>query len=103
MSQKTLNNNVLIIEDLKDYKALPYSVTRKVLKQDELEEITGYDRPHNSPSENLIDGIKGLDCKNIVESAIPVLKWLPEYKIEKNLMGDIISGITVAIMHIPQG
>lgn len=99
----SVNNNVVNIGDLKEYKALPYSVTRKVLKQNELEEITGYDRQHSSPSENLIDGIKGLQFKNLLFDAIPVLKWLPEYKIEKNLMGDVISGITVAVMHIPQG
>ena len=34
---------------------------------------------------------------------IPILSWLPKYNIRKNLPGDIISGFTVAIMHIPQG
>ena len=34
---------------------------------------------------------------------MPVLKWIPEYPVKKNLIGDIISGITVAVMSIPQG
>lgn len=34
---------------------------------------------------------------------MPVLKWIPEYPVKKNLVGDIISGITVAVMSIPQG
>lgn len=34
---------------------------------------------------------------------MPVLKWIPEYPVKKNLAGDIISGITVAVMSIPQG
>lgn len=103
MSQKALNNNVINIEEKKDYKPLSYSVTRKVLKQDELEEISGYDRHKDSPSENLLDGLKSMDFKTMAYEFCPVFKWLPEYSVEKNLMGDIISGITVAVMHIPQG
>lgn len=93
------------IEDVqrKDYKILPYSVTRKVLKQDELEKISGYDRHKDTASENLRDRVRNLEFKSIAHDLCPVLKWLPEYKCEKNLMGDIISGITVAVMHIPQG
>ena len=33
---------------------------------------------------------------------IPVLEWLPNYK-KSNLSGDIVAGITVAIILIPQG
>lgn len=103
MSQKTFNNNVINIDDQKEYKILPYSVTRKVLKQDELEEISGYDRHKDTASENIRDGLKNIDVKSIVYDLCPVLKWLPEYQVRKNLMGDLISGCTVAIMHIPQG
>lgn len=103
MSQKTFNNNVINIDDQKEYKILPYSVSRKVLKQDELEEISGYDRHKDTASENIRDGIRNLDIKGIVYDLCPVLRWLPEYQVHKNLTGDIISGITVAVMHIPQG
>lgn len=92
MSQKSFNNNV---DDKAEYKILPYSVTRKVLKQDELEEISGYDRHKDTAKENLLDGIKSLDFKTVLQEICPVVKWLPEYSIEKNLTGDIISGITV--------
>ena len=34
---------------------------------------------------------------------IPLLHCLKEYNVRRNLFGDIIAGITVAIMHIPQG
>jgi hypothetical protein len=40
---------------------------------------------------------------NALLDKIPLLRCLKEYNIRKNLFGDIISGITVAIMHIPQG
>ena len=103
MSQIKSNGSDVRIDAIREYKPLPYSVTRKVLKQDELEEITGYDRQHASPSANLLDGIRQFDCKNMVYEFCPVLRWLPAYKVKKNLMGDLISGMTVAVMHIPQG
>ncbi|EYC23116.1 hypothetical protein Y032_0016g3130 [Ancylostoma ceylanicum] len=34
---------------------------------------------------------------------LPILKWLPRYNIKQNLINDIIGGLTVGIMHIPQG
>jgi hypothetical protein len=34
---------------------------------------------------------------------IPLIRCLKEYNIRHNLFGDVIAGITVAIMHIPQG
>ena len=37
---KSLNNN----NHDEQYKIIPYSVTREVLKQDDLAEISGYDR-----------------------------------------------------------
>jgi solute carrier family 26, other len=103
MSQKTMNNNMIQIEDQNDYKILPYSVTRKVLKQDELEEIAGYDRHKDTATENFRDGLKNFDFKGLIYDSCPVIRWLPEYQVHKNLMGDVISGITVAVMHIPQG
>lgn len=33
----------------------------------------------------------------------PIVRWLPKYKVKKYLIGVLISGATVAIMHIPQG
>uniref|UniRef100_A0A0K0FYI3 FI18412p1 (inferred by orthology to a D. melanogaster protein) n=1 Tax=Strongyloides venezuelensis TaxID=75913 RepID=A0A0K0FYI3_STRVS len=36
-------------------------------------------------------------------SLIPMLSWLPKYRIKDNLMHDIISGMTTGILHIPQG
>ncbi|XP_026223455.1 solute carrier family 26 member 6-like [Anabas testudineus] len=41
--------------------------------------------------------------KLMVLSWVPVLSWLPHYPIKENIMGDLISGCSVAIMHLSQG
>ncbi|XP_069999159.1 prestin isoform X3 [Penaeus vannamei] len=38
-----------------------------------------------------------------VTARLPILSWLPAYKLRESLLGDVIAGVTVAIMHIPQG
>ncbi|XP_078001218.1 prestin-like [Glandiceps talaboti] len=42
-------------------------------------------------------------CKGCVTSTLPITKWLPNYIIRKQLLGDIVSGFTVCAMNIPQG
>ena len=35
-------------------------------------------------------------------SLFPILTWLPKYKWREDGVSDLIAGLTVAIMHIPQ-
>ena len=41
--------------------------------------------------------------KNFLLSFVPLLTWLPKYKLRENLVMDIASGLTVGVMNIPQG
>ena len=45
----------------------------------------------------------GKKCKEFVFLRLPILNWLLHYRCEKDLLNDVISGVTVAIMNIPQG
>jgi hypothetical protein len=44
-----------------------------------------------------------VDVANAFLDSMPLIRCLKEYNIRKYLVGDILAGITVAIMHIPQG
>ncbi|KAG5684088.1 hypothetical protein PVAND_013337 [Polypedilum vanderplanki] len=103
MPARIFKNNIIDICETKPRVTIPYTVTRNVFKQEELEQIAGYDRHKDTPSESIRDNLKKLKPKNLIYELCPVLKWLPEYPIKANLFGDLISGFTVAIMHIPQG
>ena len=45
----------------------------------------------------------GRCCKDFLFMLFPFLAIMKNYKIREDLMGDVISGLTVGIMHIPQG
>ncbi|XP_051736395.1 solute carrier family 26 member 10 [Ctenopharyngodon idella] len=44
-----------------------------------------------------------VECVHLLKKRLPVCSWLPKYKLKKWLLGDIIAGLTVGIVHIPQG
>lgn len=39
----------------------------------------------------------------ILKTTIPLIDWLSTYNWKNDILGDIVAGITVAVMHIPQG
>uniref|UniRef100_A0A0N5A4B7 STAS domain-containing protein n=1 Tax=Parastrongyloides trichosuri TaxID=131310 RepID=A0A0N5A4B7_PARTI len=36
-------------------------------------------------------------------SFVPILRWLPNYSIKESLTGDIMAGVTIGIVQVPQG
>ncbi|XP_008564130.1 PREDICTED: sulfate transporter [Galeopterus variegatus] len=41
-------------------------------------------------------------AKNMIFGFLPVLQWLPKYDIKKNILGDMMSGLIVGILLVPQ-
>ena len=40
---------------------------------------------------------------HLLGERVPIFGWLPRYRLRKWLLGDTIAGLTVGILHIPQG
>lgn len=40
--------------------------------------------------------------KNMIFGFLPVLRWLPKYDLKKNILGDMMSGLIVGILLVPQ-
>ncbi|XP_039692459.1 sulfate transporter [Pteropus medius] len=41
-------------------------------------------------------------AKNVIFGFLPVLQWLPKYDLKKNILGDVMSGLIVGILLVPQ-
>lgn len=48
-------------------------------------------------------GVSGRGVCHFLASMFPVVGWLSRYKFRRDIVGDLVSGCTVAVMHIPQG
>ncbi|XP_078494478.1 prestin-like isoform X2 [Ciona intestinalis] len=46
---------------------------------------------------------KRREVGRFIFNIFPILSWLPQYNIKESLIADVISGITVGVMQIPQG
>lgn len=84
-----------------------YSISRPVYNKASF--LLRYDHGTNSDP-GLKDKLKSLQpevsCQNVLDlllSFVPLLIWLPKYKIRRNLPSDFAAGITVGVMNIPQG
>lgn len=41
--------------------------------------------------------------KGLLFRHLPVLRWLPKYKVKENLLCDVISGVSAGTIQVPQG
>ncbi|XP_075039702.1 solute carrier family 26 member 6-like isoform X1 [Mixophyes fleayi] len=76
------------------------------LSEAELEDIA----PRSQDSGlRLLTGVKkkfrcsGTIAKSLLLKFIPILNWLPHYPVKEWLLGDLISGVSVGIIQLPQG
>ena len=93
-------------EELSEH--IPYR--RQRLRIQSLIDQYGVLPPRKSPIKRLKESaikschdLNAVDVLNAFLDSIPLIRCLKEYKVRKYLIGDILAGITVAIMHIPQG
>lgn len=78
-------------------------VERPFYEQQQFNSELNYCIPEDDKRTSCSQWICNMKPTNILLSIFPVLSWLSQYNIKNDLIGDVISGCTVAIMHIPQG
>ncbi|XP_077040903.1 solute carrier family 26 member 6 [Agelaius phoeniceus] len=87
--------------------ALSHRGPHKVLSEAELEEVAQR-KPPTRPSlrgylRKTRSRCSGSAAKSLLFRFLPFLRWLPRYPVKDWLLGDIVSGFSVGIMHLPQG
>ncbi|XP_037951902.1 solute carrier family 26 member 10-like [Teleopsis dalmanni] len=80
-----------------------YDVHRDVLTHEVVIKQTGYGARDKSIPYGLKQCWQGWSFLAIFTGVLPILQWLPKYSLKRDLLGDLIAGFTVAVMHIPHG
>ncbi|XP_021113649.1 solute carrier family 26 member 6 isoform X2 [Heterocephalus glaber] len=80
-----------------------YLVERPLLNQEQLEHLG-----HWGPTPRTHQWRTWFQCSHsrahgYLLKYLPVLGWLPHYRVREWLLGDLLSGLSVAIMQLPQG
>lgn len=79
-------------------------VERPYYEQEQFNSELNYCQLDDSKGNNSIcNRIRNVKPTNIFLSVFPLFSWLSQYNVKSDLVGDLVSGCTVAIMHIPQG
>lgn len=78
-------------------------VERPFYEQHQFNNDLNYCNPDDDQTSNCSQWLCNFKVSNILRSMFPICTWLSQYSMKNDLISDVISGCTVAVMHIPQG
>lgn len=96
-------NGDIIISNGGISHSIELHIDRPVYKQEKLNETTYYKKPTTHFKDVVKSELKKCSVSKSVHSILPVVKWLPKYNWRTSLIADLFSGLTIAVLHIPQG
>ncbi|XP_032068281.1 solute carrier family 26 member 10 [Thamnophis elegans] len=83
---------------------------RGIYTQETFQEVYGVPLEPESSLAGMVKGRLSRCCRcsksaalHLFRSRLPIASWLPKYQPKKWLLGDLVSGLTVGVVHIPQG
>ncbi|KAM9185618.1 solute carrier family 26 member 6 isoform 4-T4 [Dugong dugon] len=80
-----------------------YHVERLLLNQEQLEELGHWGSAPPTHQWRSWFQCSGARARALLFQYLPILAWLPRYRVRDWLLGDLLSGLSVAIMQLPQG
>ncbi|XP_062971385.1 solute carrier family 26 member 6 isoform X2 [Cynocephalus volans] len=80
-----------------------YHVERPLLNQEQLEELGHWSSKPGTQQWRVWFQCSRARARALLLQYLPVLAWLPRYPVRDWLLGDLLSGLSVAIMQLPQG
>ncbi|XP_023376339.1 solute carrier family 26 member 6 isoform X2 [Pteropus vampyrus] len=80
-----------------------YHVERPLLNQEQLEQLGHWGSVTGAPKWRTWFQCSHARARALLFRCLPVLAWLPQYPVRDWLLGDLLSGLSVAIMQLPQG
>lgn len=83
---------------------------RGIYTQESFQEVYGVPLEPESSLAGMVKGRLSRCCRcsksaalHLFRSRLPIASWLPKYQPKKWLLGDLVAGLTVGVVHIPQG
>uniref|UniRef100_A0A8C6EBD0 Solute carrier family 26 member 6 n=1 Tax=Microcebus murinus TaxID=30608 RepID=A0A8C6EBD0_MICMU len=80
-----------------------YRMERPLLNQEQLEELGHWSSAPRTRQWRIWFQCSHARARALLLQRLPVLVWLPRYPVRDWLLGDLLSGLSVAIMQLPQG